>query len=223
MAAERQFQCQAMLGGALVGRGWRSGLALAAGQAATAVAERGRKLRSESTSQLGNLGGEADPWDMEDLEASHDHFRCSEDMDLQDIQGPQGSGDVGAESAAAQAAQCSAPLGNPGWDKHLELASGGRHSRKGWMGENHLLSIDSEPSCRHHGCLDNLQASPVDCTEAGRLIQTDTSLHSVLWNVTAGTSSVGSSPNTGKRPCCYSDPCAFFPHVTSRGPARIQL
>lgn len=43
-------------------------------------------------------------------------------------------------------------------------------------------------------------AVPVDCTEAGRLIQTDTSLHSVLWNVTAGTSSVGSSPNTGKRP-----------------------
>lgn len=28
----------------------------------------------------------------------------------------------------------------------------------------------------------------------------DTSLHSVLWNVTAGTSSVRSSPNTGKRP-----------------------
>lgn len=43
-------------------------------------------------------------------------------------------------------------------------------------------------------------AVPVDCTEAGRLIQTETSLHSVLWNVTAGTSSVGSSPNTGKRP-----------------------
>lgn len=44
------------------------------------------------------------------------------------------------------------------------------------------------------------RAVPVDCTEAGRLIQTDTSLHSVLWNVTAGTSSAGSSPNTGKRP-----------------------
>lgn len=43
-------------------------------------------------------------------------------------------------------------------------------------------------------------AVPGDCTEAGRLIQTDTSLHSVLWNVTAGTSSVKSSPNTGKRP-----------------------
>lgn len=74
---------------------------------------------------------------------------------------PQGSGDVGAASATAQAAQCSAPLGNPGWDKHLELASGGRHSRMGWMGGNHLLSIDSELGCRHHGRLDNLQASPV--------------------------------------------------------------
>lgn len=83
---------------------------------------------------------------------------------------PQGSGDVGAESAAAQAAQCSAPLGNPGWDKHLELASGGRHSRKGWMGENHLLSIDSELSCRHHGCLDNLQASPACESQGPRLV-----------------------------------------------------
>lgn len=43
-------------------------------------------------------------------------------------------------------------------------------------------------------------AVPVDCTEAGRLIQMDTSLHSVLWNVTAGTSSVRGSLNTGKRP-----------------------
>lgn len=43
-------------------------------------------------------------------------------------------------------------------------------------------------------------AVPVDCTQAGRLIQTDMSLHSVLWNVTAGTSSVRGSLNTGKRP-----------------------
>lgn len=91
MAAERQFQCRAMLGGALVGQGWRSGLELAAGQAATAVAGRGHKLQSESTSQLGGLGGEADPWDMEDLEGSHDHFRCSASMDLLDIQGPEKS------------------------------------------------------------------------------------------------------------------------------------
>lgn len=45
-----------------------------------------------------------------------------------------------------------------------------------------------------------LGAVPVDCTEAGHLIQTDTSLHSVQWNVTAGTSSVRGSLNTGKRP-----------------------
>lgn len=73
---------------------------------------------------------------------------------------PRGSGGVGAESAAAQTSQSSAPPGNPGWDKHLELVSGGRHSRKGWMGGNHLLSIDSELGCRHHDRLDNLQASP---------------------------------------------------------------
>lgn len=192
--------------GALVGRGSHSGLVGAAGQAATAVVERGHRLQSESTSQAGGLGGEEDPWDKEHLEAFHDHFHCSEDMDLLDIQGPldsegQGNGGVGAESAAAQTAQCSAPLGNPGWDKHLELVSGGRHSRKGWMDENHLLNIDSELGCRRRGRLDNLQASPVDCIEAARLIQTDTSLHSALWNVTAGTSSVRGSPNTGKRPC----------------------
>lgn len=75
-----------MLEGALVGQGSRSGLALAAGQAATAVAERGHKLRSESTSQLERLGGEVDPWEMEDLEAFHGHFHCSEDMGLLDIQ-----------------------------------------------------------------------------------------------------------------------------------------
>lgn len=40
----------------------------------------------------------------------------------------------------------------------------------------------------------------MDCTGAGRPIQTDTSLHSVQWNVTAGTSSVRGSLNTGKRP-----------------------
>lgn len=72
----------------------------------------------------------------------------------------QGSGGVGAESAAALTAQCSAPLGNPGWDKHLGPVSGGRHSRKGWMDETHLLNIDSELGCRRHDHLDKLQASP---------------------------------------------------------------
>lgn len=67
MAAAHQFQSQAMLVDALVGQGLRSGLMVAAGQVATAAAERGRKLRSESTSQLGSLGGGVDPWDMEDL------------------------------------------------------------------------------------------------------------------------------------------------------------
>lgn len=86
MAAGRQCRSQATREGALVGQGWRSGLAVAAGQAATAVAERRHKLQSESTSQLGAPGGEVGPWDMGDLEAFHDHFRCSEDMDLQGIQ-----------------------------------------------------------------------------------------------------------------------------------------
>lgn len=86
MAAVHRCQSQATLGGALVAQGCRSGSAVAAGQAATAVAERGHKLQSESTSQLGGLGGEGDPWDMEDSEAFRDHFRCSEDTDLQDIQ-----------------------------------------------------------------------------------------------------------------------------------------
>lgn len=65
------------------------------------------------------------------------------------------------------------------------------------------LGIISRFSSGSHMAFRGLAGSgavPVDCTEAGRLIQTDTSLHSVLWNVTAGTSSVGSNPNTGKRP-----------------------
>lgn len=70
----------------------------------------------------------------------------------------QGSG--GAESAAAQTAQCSAPLGNPGWNKHLEQVSGGRRSRKGWTDGTHLSSTDSEPGCRHRDHLDKLRASP---------------------------------------------------------------
>lgn len=91
-------QSQATLEGALVGQGSRSGLPVAAGQAATAVAERGHKLQSESTSQLGDLGGELDPWDMEDLEAFHDHFHCSEDMGLQDIQDSDSRGRTNTET-----------------------------------------------------------------------------------------------------------------------------
>lgn len=45
-----------MLEGALVEQGCRSGLVVAAGQAAIAAAEKGHTLQSESTSQLGALG-----------------------------------------------------------------------------------------------------------------------------------------------------------------------
>lgn len=72
----------------------------------------------------------------------------------------QDSDDVGAESVAARMAHCSAPLGSPGWDNDLEPVSEGQHSRKGWMGGNHLLNIDSALGCRHLGHLDNLQALP---------------------------------------------------------------
>lgn len=118
---------------------------------------------------------------MGGLEALHDHLHYSEGMVQEDIQDPLDSvvqdsgdvGDVGAGSAAAQTAHCSALLDSPGWDKDLELVSEGRHSRKGWTGGNHLLNIDSVLGCRHHGHLDNLQASPVDCTVAEHLIQRD--------------------------------------------------
>lgn len=72
----------------------------------------------------------------------------------------QDSDGVGAESAAAQTAHCSALLDSPGWYKDLEPASEGRRSRKGWTGGNHLLNIDSALGRRHHDHLDNLQASP---------------------------------------------------------------
>lgn len=72
----------------------------------------------------------------------------------------QDSDGVGVVSGAAQTAHCSAPLGSPGWDKHLVLVSEGRHSRTGWMDGNHLLNIDSEQGYRHRGRLDSLQALP---------------------------------------------------------------
>lgn len=158
---------------------------------------------------------------MVDLEAFRDHFHCSEDTDQRDIQDPldnedQDSDGVGAVSGAAQMAHCSAPLGSPGWNKHLVLVSEGRHSRTGWRDGNHLLNIDSEQGYRHRGRLDSLQALPVDCTEAEHLIRTDTCLHSVLWNETGDTSSVRGSPDTEKHPCCYSSPCCFFPSCKSR-------
>lgn len=90
MVGELQFQFQAMLEGVLVGQGSRSGLVVAVDQAATAAAERGHKLQSESTCLLGGLGGEAGQWGMVDLEAFRDHFHCSEDTDQRDIQDPDG-------------------------------------------------------------------------------------------------------------------------------------
>lgn len=142
---------------------------------------------------------------MGDLEALHVHLHCSEDMVREDNQDPldsvaQDSDDVGAESVAAQTARCSALLDSPGWDKNLEQASEGQHSRKGWMDGNHLLNIDSVLGCRLRGHLDNLQASPVDCTEAEHLIPRDKYLHSALWNETEDTSSVKGSLGTEKRP-----------------------
>lgn len=84
------------------------------------------------------------------------------------------------------------------------LVSEGQHSRKGWTGENHLLNTDSEGGCRHHDCLDNLQALPVDCTVAELLIQRDRCLHNAQWNETEDTSSVRGSLDTEERPLCYS-------------------
>lgn len=81
------------------------------------------------------------------------------DSELQD------SDDVDAENVAAQMVYCSAQLDSPGWDKDLVQVSEGQHSRKGWMGGNHLLNTDSEVGCRHHGHLDNLQASPTQNTK----------------------------------------------------------
>lgn len=88
MVGELQFQFQAMLEGVLVGQGSRSGLVVAVDQAATAAAERGHKLQSESTCLLGGLGGEAGQRGMVDLEAFRDRFHCSEDTDQWDIQDP---------------------------------------------------------------------------------------------------------------------------------------
>lgn len=72
----------------------------------------------------------------------------------------QDSDGVGAESAAAQTAHCSAPLDTPGWDKAPEPVSAGQRSRKGWTDGNHLLNTDSAAGCTRHGHLDNLQALP---------------------------------------------------------------
>lgn len=90
----------------------------------------------------------------------------------------------------------------------MEPVSECQHSRKGWKGENHLLNTDSALGCRHHGHLDNLQASPEGCTGAEPLIPTDRCLHSVLWNATEDTSSGTGSLGTGERPLCYSS-CGF--------------
>lgn len=73
----------------------------------------------------------------------------------------QGSDDVGAETVAVQPARCSALMDRPGYGRGLGPASEGPHSRTGWMGGNHLLSIDPVLGCRHHGHLGSLQASPI--------------------------------------------------------------
>lgn len=112
----------------------------------------------------------------------------------------QDSDDAGAESAAVQSLQCSALLGSPGWGKNLEPVSEGQGSRKGWMGGNYLLNTDPARGCRHHGRLDMLQALPVDCKVAARLILRDRYLHSVLWNETGDTSSLRGSQGTEERP-----------------------
>lgn len=84
------------------------------------------------------------------------------------------------------------------------------------MGGNHLLNTDSALGCRHHGHLDNLQALPVDCTVAERLIPRDRCLHSVLWNETGDTSSVKGSRDTEERPLCYSSCREYFPSCKPR-------
>lgn len=45
--------------------------------------------------------------------------------------------------------------------------SEGQHSRKGWMGGNHSLNIDSALGCTHHGHLDKLQALPTSVSQEG--------------------------------------------------------
>lgn len=87
-------------------------------------------------------------------------LKCKVIVNLPPDSEDQDSDGVGAESGAALMAHCSAPLGSPGWDKHLVLVSEGRHSRMGWMDGNHLLNIDSEQGYRHRGHLDSLQALP---------------------------------------------------------------
>lgn len=73
----------------------------------------------------------------------------------------QDSDDVGVESEAVQKTHCFALHGSLGWDKNPERVFEGQHSRKGWMGGNHLLNTDSVLDCRLHGRLDNHQALPM--------------------------------------------------------------
>lgn len=202
------------------GQDSRSGFGEAAGLAAIA-AVRVRTHQSVPTLQPEDWDGETGQWGMEDLEASRDHLHYSEDTVQVDIQEPldsvdRHSDDVGAESVADQTARCSALLDSPGLDKDLDPASGGQHSRKGWMGGNHLLNIDPVLGCRHHGHLDNPQALPVDCTEAEHLIPRDRCLHSVLWSETEDTSSVKGSLDTEEHPWCYSSFRCYFPSYKSR-------
>lgn len=201
---EHQFQSPAMLEGVQDGQGFRSGFAGAAGPTAIAAA-RGHKHQSAPRHRSGSSGGEAGLSGTGGSDASHDHFHCSEETVQQHNQDPldnegRDTDGVGVVSATVQTARCSDLQDSLGWDKDLTQVSEGQHSRKGWMGGNHLLNIDPAPDCRHHGHLDNLQALPVDCTVAEHPILKDRYLHSVLRNETEDTSNVEGSLNTEERP-----------------------
>lgn len=103
-----------------------------------------------------------DQWDMEGLKASGGHFHCSEDKLLEEILDPLdnvvlGNEDAGAGNVVVQRYCCSALQDSLDLDRVLVPVSEGQHSRKDWMGGNHLNTV-SEMGCRRHGHLDNLQA-----------------------------------------------------------------
>lgn len=72
----------------------------------------------------------------------------------------------GFVNVAVQLAHCFVLQDSSDSGKKLEALSECQHSRKGWMGGNHSLNIDSVLGCRHHGRLDNLQKLP---TKVGEL------------------------------------------------------
>lgn len=205
---ELRFQSPAKPEDVVDGRDFRSGFVEADDLPAIAAVW-GHTHQSAPTHRPEGSGGEAGRRGTGGSMAWHDRLHCSEGTPQGDIQDPldsvdQGSDDVGAESVAARTARRSAPQDSPGWDKSPQPAFERQHSRKGWTGGNHWLNTDSVPGCRHRGRLDNLQALPVDCTEAGRLIPRGRDSHSVPWNETGGTSSATGSLDTEEHPWCYS-------------------